>query len=35
MPDDSARLATRPGFNARMWREIGYLLLNLPMGILG
>jgi signal transduction histidine kinase len=39
MPDDSARPEVRsharPAFNGRMWREICYLLLNLPMGILG
>jgi len=35
MSDASAPPATRPGFNARMWREVGYLLLNLPMGVIG
>jgi signal transduction histidine kinase len=35
MPHDSALPAERAGFNQRMWREIGYLLLGLPLGIVG
>ena len=35
MPLDSALPGKRPAFNGRMWRETGYLLLNLPMGITG
>jgi len=37
MPDDSVRSLrpARPAFNGRMWREVSYLLLNLPMCVLG
>ncbi|QMU72801.1 sensor histidine kinase [Streptacidiphilus sp. P02-A3a] len=35
MPHDSALPNERPAFNGRMWREVSYLLLGFPMGVLG
>ena len=35
MSYDNALPTGRPGFNSRMWREVGYLLCGLPMGIAG
>ena len=35
MPLESAQPDGRPRFNQRMWREVCYLLLGLPLGVIG
>ncbi|WP_182446250.1 sensor histidine kinase [Streptacidiphilus sp. PB12-B1b] len=35
MAHDTAPTRGRPAFNRTMWREVGYLLLGLPLGVVG